>query len=185
MGVETAGEVAEVENLYLVDGKAEIVSGKILREPPTGYGPHQGAFEIAIGLREYQRRVGGGIAFADNCGFVVDVPNRRTFSPDAAWFTGTANGMKFVEGAPDLAVEVRSEHDYGPAAEARMAAKRADYFAAGTLVVWDVDLLGQDVVRVYRQDRPETSTIYRRGDRAEAEPAVPGWTMAVDRIISR
>ena len=47
--------------------------------------------------------------------------------------------MRFVEGAPTLAVEVRSEGDYGASAERDMAAKRADYFEAGTLVVWDVD----------------------------------------------
>jgi len=50
-------------------------------------------------------------------------------------------GMRFASGAPIFAVEVRSENDYGPAAERAMAAKRADYFACGTLVVWDVDLL--------------------------------------------
>src|SRR5205809_3527026 len=56
-----------------------------------------------------------------------------------------------------------------------------DYFAAGTLVVWDVDLLGADVVRVYRaRERP---TVYRRGDVAEAEPAVPGWSMPVDDLF--
>ena len=37
-----------------------------------------------------------------------------------------------------------------------MAQKRADYFAAGTLVVWDVDLLADDVVRVYRADAPDS-----------------------------
>ena len=58
--------------------------------------------------------------------------------------------MKFFEGAPVFAVEVRSEGDYGPRAEAAMARKRSDYFAAGTLVVWDVDLLSEDVVNVYR-----------------------------------
>ena len=31
--------------------------------------------------------------------------------------------------------------DYGPAAEKAMAHKRADYFAAGTQVVWDVEIL--------------------------------------------
>ena len=59
--------------------------------------------------------------------------------------------------APVFAVEVRSEGDYGPAAEREMAAKRADYFAAGTKVVWDVDLLSDDVVRVYRADSPEAA----------------------------
>jgi Uma2 family endonuclease len=64
-----------------------------------------------------------------------------------------------------------------------MAAKRADYFAAGTLVVWDVDLLGDDVIRVYRAGNPNHPMIYRRGDRAEAEPAVPGWSMLVDELF--
>ncbi len=92
--------------------------------------------------------------------------------------------MKYIEGAPIFAVEVRSENDYGDAAEQEMAEKRADYFAAGTLVVWDVDLLGDDVVRVYRASDPSTPTIYRRGDVAEAEPAVPGWSMPVDDLFT-
>ncbi len=91
--------------------------------------------------------------------------------------------MRFFEGAPVFAVEVRSEGDYGPRAEADIAEKRADYFAAGTLVVWDVDLLADDVVRVYRSTDPEHPTVYRRGETAEAEPAVPGWSMAVDDLF--
>jgi len=66
-----------------------------------------------------------------------------------------------------------------------MAKKRADYFATGTLVVWDVDLLSDDVVRVYRASNPEKAVVYRRGEVAEAEPAVPGWTMAVDDLFPK
>jgi Uma2 family endonuclease len=77
----------------------------------------------------------------------------------------------------------RSEGDYGPKAEEAMAAKRADYFAAGTRVVWDVDLLCDDVVRVYRAGDPNQPTVYRRGEMAEAEPAVPGWIMPVDDLF--
>lgn len=91
--------------------------------------------------------------------------------------------MKFQRGAPDFAAEVRSEGDYGPRAERAMAEKRADYFAAGTKVVWDVDLESDEVVRVYRAASPETPKNYRRGETAEAEPAVPGWTMAVDELF--
>jgi Uma2 family endonuclease len=64
-----------------------------------------------------------------------------------------------------------------------MAKKRADYFAAGTLVIWDVDLLSDDVVRVYRASDPAKATIYRKGQVAEAEPAVPGWSMSVDDLF--
>jgi Uma2 family endonuclease len=92
--------------------------------------------------------------------------------------------LKFVQGAPIFAAEVRSEGDYGPAVEREMAQKRADYFAAGTQVVWDVDLVGQDAVRVYRASDPDKPTIYRRGEVAEAEPALPGWTMRVDELFT-
>ncbi len=71
----------------------------------------------------------------DNTRFVVNLPRRRSFSPDASFFTGHLEpgvNLKCIEGAPIFAVEVRSEGDYGPAAERQMAAKRADYFAAGT-----------------------------------------------------
>jgi Uma2 family endonuclease len=91
--------------------------------------------------------------------------------------------MKFFEGAPVFAAEVRSENDYGPSAEREIKNKIADYFAAGTQVVWDVDLLGEDVVRVYRAAHPDTPAIYRHGEQAEAEPALAGWTMAVDDLF--
>ena len=91
--------------------------------------------------------------------------------------------MRFIEGPPTFAAEVRSENDYGPAAEAEIAAKRADYFEAGTLVVWDVDPVAE-IIRSYRADDPASPITYRRGDVAEAEPAVPGWRIAVDEVFA-
>ena len=91
--------------------------------------------------------------------------------------------MKFLEGAPVFAFEVRSECDYGEKAEAAIAKKRSDYFAAGTQVVWEVDLLSKDMIKVYRVSDPKNPTIYRRGEIAEAEPAVSGWTMPVDELF--
>ena len=91
--------------------------------------------------------------------------------------------MRFVPGAPFLAVEVRSEGDYGPGVEAAIAAKCTDYFAAGTRVVWDVDPVAERI-EVYRASAPEAPVTYGRGDTAEAEPAVPGWVVAVDWIFA-
>jgi Uma2 family endonuclease len=54
--------------------------------------------------------------------------------------------------------------------------------AAGTLVVWDVDPLAE-CVHVYRASDPTNPTTYHRGHMAEAEPAVPGWRVAVDWIF--
>ena len=123
-----------------------------------------------------------GRAVSDNKGFHVHLPNRESFSPDAAYYVGPKAGMRFFEGAPAFAVEVRSEHD-GPKAERDITAKIADYFAAGTKVVWDVDLLGEDVVKKYTPDNLETPTVFRRGEIANAEFAVPGWTMPVDDLF--
>lgn len=175
---------AIIEDLYHVPDKAEVVNGEIVRMAPTGYLPSRAGLNIVLSLREYERRTNAGIACPDNTGFRVRLPHRESFSPDAAFYTGKPTGMKFLEGGPVFAVEVRSEGDYGTAAEADMAKKRADYFAAGTLVVWDVDLLGEDAVKVYRATDPHNPTIYRRGEVAEAEPAVPGWSMPVDDLFA-
>ena len=176
---------ATVEDLYALPGnrKAEIVNGEIVLMSPTGAAPGYAASEIFVSLREYARRIKRGCAVNDNAAFTVDLPNRKSFSPDAAFYVGKWTRVRFFEGAPIFAVEVRSEGDYGPRAETAMAAKRADYFAAGTLVVWDVDLLTADIVRVYRASNPANPTIYRRGEIAEAEPAVPGWVMPVDDLF--
>lgn len=171
-----------ISDLCLVEGKAEIVDGRIVRMSPTGDLPSSASGSIYMSLREYARRKGGR-AYPDNAAFLVSLPNRNSFSPDASYYTGPRAGMKFLSQSPDFAAEVRSEGDYGPAAEREMARKRTDYFAAGTKVVWDVDLDGDDVVRVYRASSPESPTVYRRGEVAEAEPAVPGWTMPVDELF--
>ncbi|HYT49897.1 MAG TPA: Uma2 family endonuclease, partial [Pyrinomonadaceae bacterium] len=150
---------------------------------PTGAAPSYAASEIFASLREYSRRTKKGIAVTDNAAFRVDLPNRKSFSPDAAFYTGKWTGMKFFEGAPFFAVEVRSEGDYGPAAERAIVEKRPDYFAAGTLVVWDVDLLDDDVVKSYSASEPERAIVFRRGEMANAEPAVPEWSMPVNDLF--
>jgi Uma2 family endonuclease len=175
---------ATIDDLYHVPehGKAELVHGEIVMMSPSGGLPGFAALEIVTSLRSHARGRKGEFAIGDNIGFVVDLPHRKSFSPDAAYHVGSLS-MKFIDGAPRFAVEVRSEGDYGPAMERELADKRADYFAAGTLVVWDVDLLSPDVVRVYRAERPIEPTIYRRNERAEAEPAVPGWSMPVNDLF--
>jgi Uma2 family endonuclease len=174
---------ATIEDLARVPEKAEIVRGEIVRMSPTGRKPGYAGDEIFVSLREHVRRTKQGRAVGDNKAFHVTLPERESFSPDAAYYEGPNSGMKFYEGAPRFAAEVRSEGDYGAAAEREMAQKRADYFQAGTLVVWDVDLLNADVVRVYRHDDPDHPAVYRRGDLAEAEPAVPGWRMPVNDLF--
>ena len=176
---------ATIEDLYRVpdNQKAEIVNGEVVLMSPTGAAPNFAGGEIFASLREFSRRTRSGRAVTDNAGFKVNLPRRESLSPDAAFYVGQTSGMKFFQGAPVFAAEVRSENDYGPQAEREITQKIADYFASGTQVVWDVDLLSQDTIKVYRASDPNQPTIYRRGEVAEAEPAVPGWTMPVDNLF--
>jgi Uma2 family endonuclease len=176
---------ATIDDLYHVpeDGKAEIVNGELVLMSPTGDLPNTAAFEIAVSLRSYARRTKLGRAYTDNAAFIVNLPNRRSFSPDAAFYVGPRSGAKFLQGAPIFAVEVRSEGDYGRRAERSMAEKRADYFAAGTLVVWDVDVLVEEVIKCYTCNDPETPSEFHRGQVADAGAALPGWSMPVDDLF--
>jgi Uma2 family endonuclease len=173
---------ATIDDLYKVEGKAELVNGEIILMSPTGILPSYAAGEILTSLQKYSKQQKLGYAMPDNLAYKVNLPHRKSFSPDVSLYVGKLT-MKFAEGAPVFAVEVRSEGDYGPRAERKIAAKRGDYFAAGTLVVWDVDILSEDVVRVYRLSEPDRPTFYKRDEIAEAEPAVPGWTMPVDALF--
>lgn len=174
---------ATIEDLDKIDGKAELVNGEIVRMSPTGQLPHYAAREITYSLRKHEKDTKSGYAIGDNAAFIVNLPHRKSFCPDAAFYAGSLSGMKFFQGAPVFAAEVRSESDYGPGMERYLAEKRADYFAAGTLVVWDVDLLSNDVIKVYRVSEQNIPTIYRRGEVAEAETALPGWRMPVDDLF--
>jgi Uma2 family endonuclease len=103
---------ATIEDLYKVGGKAELVNGEIILMSPTGSLPGYAGDAIFSSLHEYCKRQKFGRAVGDNKAFVVDLPHRKSFSPDAAFHTGPDTGMKFYEGAPVFAVEVRNEGDY-------------------------------------------------------------------------
>ncbi len=174
---------ATIEDLYAAPGKAELVNGELVLMSPTGDKPGWAGDEIFVSLRSYVRMTSFERAVSDNKGFLTNLPHRKSFSPDAAFYTGQPGEMRYFPDVPVFAAEVRSENDYGPKAEQDMTDKRADYFASGCKVVWDVDLLSTDVVRVYRAGAPDSPTPYKRGETAEAEPAVPGWKMPVDDLF--
>jgi Uma2 family endonuclease len=178
---------ATLDDLYRVEGKAELISGRIVHLMPTGFKPNRVAGLIYRSLDDHTETTGLGFAFTDNMGFAVPElsSGRQSFSPDTSYYIGPLpkDDMDFVEGPPTLAVEVRSKGAYGASAEAKMAAKRADYFEAGTKVVWDVDPEAQ-LIRSYRALTPDRPTVFSVGQIADAEPAIPGWRLPVDRVFA-
>jgi hypothetical protein len=187
--VSTATQfAATVDDLYRVDGKAELIAGRIVHLMATGRRPNVVASRIVSGLDDFAEAIGEGEAYTDNIGYVVPVlsSGRESFSPDASYFLGpfSENEMRLLDGAPVFAAEVRSENDYGAAAEASQAAKRRDYFEAGTAVVWDVDPINERILK-YTSAASDQPKLFIRGEHADAEPAVPGWKLSVDEVFKR
>ena len=179
---------ATLDDLMKVDGKAELINGRIVPIMPSGFLPGHIARRITRSLEDHIVTGAGGVVVQDNVGYAVAAPlpsGRQSLSPDSSYYTGPlpANLMKYISGHPDFAVEVRSENDYGPKPDREYAEKRTDYFAAGTLVVWDVDPLNKTVT-AYTATAPTTPTIFRLGETAHAEPAVPGWRLLVDALFA-
>src|ERR1043165_792528 len=86
--VSTATRASLIEELHREPGKAEIIKGKVVRMSPAAWWHGQGSCAIYISLTEHKKKHGGGSGCADNVGFLVDLPDRYSFSPDAAWHTG-------------------------------------------------------------------------------------------------
>ena len=177
------GGPATIEDLRRTRLKAEIVDGQLMVIGPSGAAHGRAVGAVLRRLMEHELPEGTGRAFGARVGYIVDLPHRQAFCPDVSWYTGPPQA-DFPRGAPIFAAEIRDIDEYGDGFDRHAASKRSDYFAAGTKVVWDVDVLREGLVRVYRSGDPEHPTVYRRGEMAEAEPAVPGWTMAMDELFT-
>ncbi len=176
---------ATIDDLERVKEKAELIRGRIVYYIATGFLPNIVGGRIFRKLADHIDEQGFGFAFTVMMGFAVPElsSGRESFSPDVSYYSGPEpiQRMKFIRGTPDFAVEVRSEGDYGPAAELAMEDKRADYFEAGTKVVWDVDPEAK-LIRSYVAGTAEP-IIFGLGEEAHAEPALPGWRMATANLF--
>jgi Uma2 family endonuclease len=178
---------ATLDDLYKVEGKAELIAGRIVHYMAASELHGYISSEILFSLKLFERQSKLGRAYGDSVGFALTKPlpsGRLSFSPDAAFVLGPpqADRRKLVPGAPAFAVEVRSDDDYKPSGQRDMEIKRKDYFAAGTIIVWDVDPETKSISKYSAAD-PENPTIFRSGDTADAEPALPGWRVAVDSLF--
>jgi hypothetical protein len=114
------------------DRKAELVDGEVHVMGPTDAAARC-AENIYLSLRAHER-TGRGRARGDNHTFLhtflVDLPGRKSFGPDASSTRGASAGRRAVDGPPDFAAGVRSAGDDGKHMEAKLARKRDDYFAS-------------------------------------------------------
>ena len=146
----TAEELFELQD---DGGRIELVAGELARMTPTG-GAH-GALAVRIGrlLDEYVEANDLGACCGAETGFILERDPDTVRAPDAAVVLASrvpASGVPagYWPFAPDLAVEVVSPSDR----LADVHVKIAEYFAAGTRLVWLVEPETR-MVHVYRSQQ--------------------------------
>jgi Uma2 family endonuclease len=173
---------ATFDDLEQVEGPAEIVNGEIRMLPPKDSHHTRAGMYIGSRLLEYEARTQLGWAFLTGANYPASLTHRMSFCPDVSFYEPAE--ISKSEGALALVVEIRSAGDYGLGAERDMAAKRADYFAVGTKVVWDVDIRREGWIRSYRAEEPMSPLVFKRGDHAHAEPALVNWSVSVSGLLA-
>jgi Uma2 family endonuclease len=140
--------VEEFERIApLLDGPSELVDGRLRLTSPTGFMHGVLAIRIGSALDRYvEEHPDAGEAVGAETGFRIDAPRHPIQAPDAAFVSAarvpasTGQGrddpaLRFVQGPPDLATEVRSPDD--SAVEMRAKARR--WLSAGCREVWVID----------------------------------------------
>ena len=124
-----------------------------------------------------------GVLFDSSTAFKMKNGNKR--SPDISFFAkerlqGIADlPLGFLEGAPDLAVEILSP---GNTVE-EISTKLVEYFENGTRLVWVINPI-QHYVLVYRSAQ-EPDRLLKRGDFLDGEEVINGFSFAVDQLFQR
>jgi Uma2 family endonuclease len=84
---------------------------------------------------------------------------------------------RYLEGAPDLVVEIRSPED----PVSGLVRKMDDYFANGTKLAWLI-LPEEQSVMIFTPDRPVRTAM--RGEKLDAGELLPGLEVPVDELFA-
>lgn len=160
-------------------GRCELVRGELIMMSP-GKGRHAAVgMKIGRSLLNFVEANGLGEVFDSSAGYVVSRNPDTVREPDVS-FLGTERLKQqdldaFLEGAPDLAIEVLSPGN----TVADMRAKMADYFDGGCRVVWIVDPVRRSVT-VYRPDG--NPVLLTENDTLTEPEILPGFSLAIRDI---
>jgi Uma2 family endonuclease len=178
-GTATIGDVDRIEQkesrlFELYDG--------VLVEKPVGYDESDLAMYLGYVLNAHviPRRL-GKITGPDG---MLEIPKGQVRMPDVAFVSRRKLALspkprpRVPRLIPDLAVEVLSKSN----TREELARKRREYFAAGTLQVWQVDPKKR-TVDVFTA--PDTFTTFTQKDTLRCEPLIPGFALKLSDLFAQ
>jgi Uma2 family endonuclease len=178
-GTATEQDVIEAE--ARTDRLCELVDG-VLVEKPMGYYESRLAIVLSFFLESYLDSNGLGIVLSES-GMTRMEPGLVRM-PDVAFYAWEHFPDRllppgsFLELAPDLAVEILSPSN----TEREMDRKRAEYFAGGSRLVWQVYPLSRRV-RVYKS--VDEFVELTDEDTLDGGTVLPGFTLSIRRWFER
>jgi Uma2 family endonuclease len=165
-----------------VDIDYELVRGRLV--PVTPAGREHGVLSgyLATELTLFVRAHGLGRVYTDGVGYTLFRNPDTVRGPDVSYVSrereATLTAVRgFINGAPDLAVEVRSPDDRWPTLEA----KATEYLTAGARLVWIVDPRRR-MVQVRRPGQPPV--VLRGADVLDGGDLLAGWSLPVSRLFA-
>jgi Uma2 family endonuclease len=153
----------------------ELVRGELRTMSPAGGDHGSIAASIVVSLGSYVKAKNLGTVYTADPGFRIEHDPDTVRAPDVA-FVRRERAVKtprFIEGAPDLAIEVVSPND--PYTE--VEEKALQLLEAGTRAVVVVDPKTQSV-RVYRSGKLDVLR-----DAIVVDDVVPGWRMPFSEVF--
>lgn len=171
--------VEELEQIPEV-GRYDLIRGELITMTPAGGGHGRVALKIGSRLLEYVEREQLGHCYAAETGFVLQRDPDVVLAPDASFVRTERLSAEpvegFIEGFPDLAVEVLSPSE----SSAHAQEKVVEYLEAGTRLVWVVERRRRTVM-VYRADH--SALLLLKNDHLDGEDVLPGFSIRVGEIF--
>jgi Uma2 family endonuclease len=160
--------------------RTELVRGRlIVHEPPGGRHGYVAAI-LAFRLNQHVDLTGAGAVFVGDVGFTLRRDPDTVRGPDVAFVRKDRLPQpiphSYLEFAPDLVVEVLSQHDR----PGEILAKVGDWLDAGARLVWVIDP-ERRLARVYREDGTEHTLT--ETDRLLGEDVLPGFSCTLASIL--
>jgi Uma2 family endonuclease len=160
--------------------RLDLVRGEVLRVTNAGWWHGAVAAAVCELLRTHVRTHGLGLVFAAETGFLLERGPDTVRSPDAA-FVRTERLPRqprrgYLDGAPDLAVEVTSPDD----SVTKVHEKALLWLQHGARLVWVVEPEARRV-SVYRPDR--TIQLLDAAASLDGGEVLPGFRIAVAELF--
>jgi len=157
---------------------SELVRGRLVREPQTGYVHGRVQSAIMAALSAHIGGAGLPVRCVGPMGFVLQRNPDTVRGPDVAVVRQSPPLLPsgFIEGSPLLAVEIVSPSNRA----GEIQAKVQDYLAAGATIVWVVYPRTAEVA-VHRSGAPPVRL--GRGDALDGGEVLPGFRLAVAELF--